>query len=301
MLTATLLFGVTLWSWLLQPVYGGAGNKWAYSDRGIGPEYWPLDFPFCGGQRQSPIDVISHLAVPGSHLIDFNLSDLNKTNGVSMVMANIGGHTVEVALGGDPIYVTGGGLEGRYRLEQFHFHWGLKSQRGSEHAIDGSYFPMEMHIVLYNDKYANFASALHKPKGLAVLAFFYKVGEVNKSMFKILHHFVDIKFKDSRKPIAAFPILSLLPKKFNSWFRYEGSLSTPPCSETVSWTLFQDKIHISEAQMNAFRSILENAQGQENRTLVDNFRPLQELNRRKVYTNLNFESVRTTTEGTVQV
>ncbi|XP_041349955.1 carbonic anhydrase-like [Gigantopelta aegis] len=288
MLTTTILLGVTLWSWVIQPVYGGAGHKWTY--RGdLGPEHWHLDYPTCGGQQQSPIEVKTDQVVPEAKLADFNLNQLSNTKNVSMVLANVGGHTVEVAVSGSPIYVTGGGLEGRYRLEQFHFHWGLKDERGSEHVIDGRHFPMEIHIVLYNDKYANFSSAVHKEKGLAVFAFFYKIGEENNNMFKMLTHFPDIEFKDTSKPIATFPISSLLPKKFNSWFRYDGSLTTPPCSETVTWTLFKDEIHISEAQIQKFRGILENFRGERNKTLVDDFRPLQKLHSRKVYTNHNFE------------
>ncbi|XP_041349559.1 carbonic anhydrase 7-like [Gigantopelta aegis] len=265
-----------------------------------GPENWPLVFPTCGGDRQSPVEVVSELVEPGRGLTDFNLSELNNTNGVSMVIANTGGYTVKIIVSGSPIYITGGGLEGRYRLIQFHYHWGLQNHRGSEHCIDGGYFPMEMHIVLYNDKYADFTSAIHKNMGIAVLAFFFKVGKVNKSMLQITNHILDIKFKDSRKPIAAFPILSLLPKKINSWFRYDGSLTTPPCSESVTWTLFKDEIHISDAQIQEFRNIFENVRGQENRTLADNFRPLQALNSRKVYTNLHFETSSVTTEPTTQ-
>ncbi|XP_041349957.1 carbonic anhydrase-like isoform X2 [Gigantopelta aegis] len=233
MLTTTLLLGVTLWSWLVQSVHGGAGNKWTYVDNTL----------------------------------------------------------VQVALGGKPIYITGGGLGGRFRVEQFHFHWGNKNERGSEHAIDGLFYPMEMHIVLYNDMHPNFTSAVHETKGLAVLAFFFKVGQVNKGMFKILRHFSSIKFSGANKPIVAFPIAALLPKKINSWFRYDGSLTTPPCSESVRWTLFKDEISISHSQMKAFRKLLRNIQGQQNMILVDNYRPLQELNKRKVYTNLKFQSV----------
>ncbi|XP_041349555.1 carbonic anhydrase 7-like [Gigantopelta aegis] len=249
MVRTAWLFGVTLWSWVMQSVHCGAGNKWAYSDSDLGPEHWYEVYRDCEGRGQSPIEVNSSQVVPGDDVADFNLSELKNTNGVSMVIANIGGHTVEIRVTGSPIYITGGGMEGRYRLEQFHFHWGLKAERGSEHIIDGRNFPMEMHIVLYNDKYANFSSALHKEKGLAVLAFFYKVGQVNKGMFQILGHFMDIKFKDTSKSIAAFPVASLLPKKYNSWFRYDGSLTTPPCSETVTWTLFRDEIHIAETQV----------------------------------------------------
>ncbi|XP_041349560.1 carbonic anhydrase-like [Gigantopelta aegis] len=273
---------------------GGSG------DRKTGPQV----FPTCGGDRQSPVEVVSDLVEPGRGLTDFNLSQLNNTNGVSMVIANIGGYTVKITVSGSPIYITGGGLEGRYRLEQFHYHWGLQNHRGSEHSIDGVYFPMEMHIVLYNDKYANFSVAVHEKNGLAVLAFFLKVAEENKNMFHMMSHFLDIKFKDARKPIAAFPIASLLPKKLKTWFRYEGSLTTPPCSETVTWTLFKDEIHIAEAQIQKFRNILENDRGQENVTLADNFRPLQPLNSRKVYTNRKIdtrESARSiTTESTTE-
>ena len=57
----------------------------------------------------------------------------------------------------------------------------------------------------------------------------------------------------STKPLAKLSLDTLLPRNRRSYYRYEGSLTTPPCSETVSWFLFYDQPTVSEAQMQLFR------------------------------------------------
>lgn len=62
-----------------------------------------------------------------------------------------------------------------YQFEQFHFHWGENDTVGSEDLIDNHAYPAELHVVLRNLEYPDFASALDKDHGIAVLAFFFKV------------------------------------------------------------------------------------------------------------------------------
>ncbi|CAG5122635.1 unnamed protein product, partial [Candidula unifasciata] len=108
-----------------------------------GPEHWYTTFPDCGGVMQSPIDIITSevLYDPNLDLLDF--SDYKTTSGVRMTLENVGGHTAEVLFSGTEIYLKGGALPDEYKLEQFHFHWGQNSRRGSEHAFNGYHYPME--------------------------------------------------------------------------------------------------------------------------------------------------------------
>lgn len=92
------------------------------------------------------------------------------------VSLSIPKHTKEEVEGGAFMpYIFGGKLKNEYEFEGLHFHWGDKNNRGSEHVLNDIRFPMEMHIIHRNKKYANVSEALEHPDGLTVLAFFYQV------------------------------------------------------------------------------------------------------------------------------
>ncbi|KAJ8309356.1 hypothetical protein KUTeg_014230 [Tegillarca granosa] len=112
------------------------------------------------------------------------------------------GHTVQVEIN-DNLTVQGGGLDGPYKVSQFHFHWGPDSNRGSEHCYNGMYFPLEekrifesivfsivtkircawnqLHIVTFNMKYPSIQEAMKRPDGLAVLGFWFEVFSLSKA------------------------------------------------------------------------------------------------------------------------
>lgn len=77
--------------------------------------------------------------------------------------------------GDRPPYIFGAKLHDEYELEGLHFHWGDRNNRGSEHVLNDIRFPMEMHIIHRNTKYATAAEAYEHYDGLTVLAFFYNV------------------------------------------------------------------------------------------------------------------------------
>ncbi|XP_071093104.1 carbonic anhydrase 2-like [Haliotis cracherodii] len=269
---------------LVVPGLAGGGNTWSYEGQ-LGPAHWQVDYPECGGFSQSPVDVDTSLVMLDSSLTHFNLTQLSKTNNVTMLLENVQGHTVEVHLSGEEINVEGGGLDTSYGVKQFHFHWGAKDERGSEHTINGRHFPMEMHIVMYSHKYSNFDNALTKRKGLSVLGFFFRVGKTNANFDKLLNYFDQIEHSEDTYSIPTFPIMTLLPEDFHGFYRYEGSLTTPPCSETVLWTLFTETIEVAEEQLEKFRHIKRTHIGERDQYVTDVFRPLQPRNSRVVTTN----------------
>ena len=72
--------------------------------------------------------------------------------------------------------ITGSAVyEDVFAFHKLHFHWGSKNSIGSEHAIFDQKFPMEMHLVHYNDKYESIEKAINKPDGLCVIAVFFQV------------------------------------------------------------------------------------------------------------------------------
>ncbi|KAK3598953.1 hypothetical protein CHS0354_024625 [Potamilus streckersoni] len=205
------------------------------------------------------------------------------------------GHTVQVDLQGVPISITRGGLKDVYLATQFHFHWGKVDTSGSEHDIDGTHYPMEMHIVHYNTKYKNFDEALVKDDGLAVLGFFFEVGKYNIPFDHIIDHFSEISHKDDHTEIDAFDLRRILPDNLDRYFRYYGSLTTPPCYESLIWTIFYETIEISENQLETFRHMIHvNYANQTSRYIFDDYRPPQSLNSRKIYCSKPVPTKKTT-------
>jgi carbonic anhydrase len=254
---------------------------WGYhNNAGTGPDQWKNDFPDCGGAMQSPINVVTKYAVSDRNLEPFNFSDYLVTDDVHLKLENVGGHTAEVVLSGNPVYLDQGGLPARYILEQFHFHWGFNDSRGSEHSIDGKFAPLEVHFVHRQERFPSLSAAASKPFGLAVIAFLFKVGKANPKYGVLIENLAKIPNANDEAELESFQIVDLLPQTFD-YYRYQGSLTTPPCSESVIWTLAAEPIEISIEQLEQFRSLRDENQDQ----LVDDFRPIQKLNHRTVRTN----------------
>ncbi|XP_053376535.1 carbonic anhydrase 2-like [Mercenaria mercenaria] len=262
-----------------------AGNIWTY--RGyLGPDHWHLDYPHCGGVKQSPISIDTKDAIVDMYrLTPVVFKGYSSVTNVTYTLEN-NGHTVKVSLNENYNEITGSGLPGTFVASQFHFHWGAVDERGSEHDVNGVHFPMEMHLVHYNKKYDNISTAVDKDDGLAVLGFFFRIGRHNRHLENVIRHFKQIKYRDSHMEIKPVPLVSLIPRDLSKFYRYEGSLTTPPCYESVTWTLFNETIEIAEEQLEDFRTtILENIKGDDDvpMDISDDFRPAQCLFRRRVY------------------
>lgn len=263
-------------------VESGSGNEWGY-EPGIGPSTWSIDYPQCDGSSQSPISVYTASAVLDKNLTAFTFNGYDSINNVSMRMKN-NGHTVQIDLTGKLMTISGGGVSDIYRAKQFHFHWGSEDRRGSEHDINDNHFPMEMHVVHYSSKYNTFEEAVNQTNGLHVLAFLFEVGAVNHHFDEIIHHFYQIAHKADHVNLTTFPLSGLFPEDLKVYYRYHGSLTTPPCSESVIWTIFKETIKISEDQLMKFRhNVHRNYANETDRDISNDFRPTQPLNHRYVY------------------
>lgn len=224
---------------------GHGGPTWGYTAAN-GPARWASmsrDYELCGaGAMQSPID-LSRFAGASVEPIDFDykLSPLE-------IIHN--GHTVQVN------YTPGSGItvEGkRFELLQAHFH------TPSEHSVGGRRSPMEMHLV-------------HKSASgeLAVIGVLLEVGEENLA----LREFWGAMPSQAGPARAEARVLinprDLLPKN-TGYYRYMGSLTTPPCSEGVNWFVMRQTVTVSVAQIERFAAAVGN-----------NARPTQATNRRFV-------------------
>ena len=123
-----------------------------------------------------------------------------------------------------------------------------------------------------------------KPDGLAVLAILVRLQRGNNKIWKSLFSLFEniqqperssISSQEGLKSLSDLSLASFVPTS-TDFYRYNGSLTTPGCSESVIWTVFRHQLFISEGQMSFFRS-LEDSLGQ---PLVNNFRPVQQLHHR---------------------
>jgi len=222
-----------------------AQHHWGYSGE-AGPDNWSkvsADNLMCAlGRNQSPIDL--------SDLTDAVLKpfQLAYEAGASEVVNN--GHTIQVN------YASGSRLTvaGRtFELKQFHFH------APSENRIAGKAFPMEGHLV-HADQDGN----------LAVLAVMFIEGAANPVLEKVWAA-MPPKAGDKNPLAAGTNAAGLLPRN-RDYYRFNGSLTTPPCSEGVLWMVVKTPTTVSRAQIEQFRKTVGFA----------NNRPVQPLNARPV-------------------
>ncbi|KAM7075133.1 carbonic anhydrase 13 isoform 2-T2 [Molossus nigricans] len=259
-----------------------------------GPAHWNELFPIADGDQQSPIEIKAKEAKFDSSLRPLRI----KYDASSAKIISNSGHSFSVDFDDteDKSVLHGGPLTGRYRLRQFHLHWGSADDHGSEHVVDGVRYaaenpwacrccavsPLQLHVVHWNaDKYPSFVEAAHEPDGLAVLGVFLQIGEVNPQLQKITDILDSIKEKGKQTRFTNFDPLSLLPPSWDYW-TYPGSLTVPPLLESVTWIILKQPISISSQQLAAFRSLLCTAQGQPAAFLLSNHRPPQPLKGRQV-------------------
>lgn len=240
--------------------------SWGY-EKNNGPALWHENFPVAKGNRQSPIDISTKACQVDNQLCSkpFQINYSTEKNAeVSNTGSSIKVQIKEVS------EIKGGPLEGTWRLEQFHLHWGSSNDRGSEHTIDGKTYAAELHLVHWNaKKYASFGEAADKPDGLAVLGFMVNVGKEHAGFKTIIDVCSKIQEAGSSVKLDKDFNPSCMLGKLDHYWTYLGSLTTPPLFESVTWTLFSDVIEISQAQMDALRSLKFN----NGKCMMDNYRP----------------------------
>ncbi|XP_045674900.1 carbonic anhydrase 5A, mitochondrial isoform X1 [Phyllostomus hastatus] len=189
--------------------------------------------------------------------------------------------------------ISGGPLENHYRLKQFHFHWGAANEWGSEHTVDDHVYPAELHLVHWNSvKYRNYKEAVMGENGLAVIGVFLKLGAHHEALQTLVEVLPEIKHKDTRAAVGPFEPSCLLPTCRDYW-TYPGSLTTPPLTESVTWIILKKPIEVAVSQLAEFRTLLFSALGEEERVMVNNYRPLQPLMNRKVRSSFQATEERT--------
>ncbi|XP_061181513.1 carbonic anhydrase-like [Saccostrea echinata] len=257
---------------LILHVSHASGSTWDYVD----PSTWSNTYPICAETHQSPIDLLENITQETSHEY-FTLEHHQES--IHENMTNTG-HSLMIQVSHD-VKISGGGLQGKFKIDQFHFHWGSNSSIGSEHTIDGAHYPLELHVVAHNDSYSNFNDAKNHSDGLAVFGYVFQIGPTNNSHFDpFFSHLSDVSNKDEHHEVT-FKLDDVMESStMTSYFRYHGSLTTPECFQSVTWTVFDHPKSISEAQMEALRTL----HSDNGTTIMEkNYRPVQQLNNRIVH------------------
>jgi carbonic anhydrase len=221
-----------------------AAPHWSYGGKD-GPSHWgdlSHDYSACKkGKKQSPINITK--AKSGSlEAITFNY----KTSKLDIVN---NGHTVQANYDYGSSITVG---TKSYNLLQFHFHG------PSEHTVEGKHASMEMHLV-------------HKSKdgALAVVGVMINEGSHN-SDFDNAWNNLPAHAGDHKDVGVVMKAVEMLPKS-RKYTTYSGSLTTPPCTEEVTWLVLNEPIEMSKAQIEAFSKIIH-----------ANNRPVQPLNKRSL-------------------
>ena len=222
-------------------------GEWGYDDHAGGPACWSSvnkGSNSCLGSSQSPIDITGWES-------NTTLPSLSYTPSLTETSIEYNGHTIKFNI--DPgTFITYGqttnGLFDDYTLSQFHFH------TNSEHQVDGNHAPLETHFV-HKSIWAN---------QYIVVSVMFEEGAENTELAKFIPN-LPISENVPYKSSDTYSAFDLLPDN-KSYYHYKGSLTTPPCSEVVTWIVMENKVEASKAQIDKFSEIMG-----------DNFREVQPL------------------------
>lgn len=221
----------------------GANSDWGYHGE-KGPQHWPelnTAYQQCLGKNQSPVDIRNTVATTLPAL------QINYQPGSEKLTNN--GHTLQVDFKpGSYITVD----QQRFNLLQFHIHL------PSENLIRGKHFALEVHMV--------HASATGE---LAVLGLLFNQGKPHAGLNAAFSNLPTKKGESI--PLTGLSAQSLLPKN-TSYYRFNGSLTTPPCTEGVRWLVLKETGEASPEQLNALKALIPHS----------NARPVQPANARLI-------------------
>lgn len=184
-------------------------------------------------------------------------------------------------------------------LDSMHFHWGLVNDEGSEHLVDDVQFPMEVHFVHYSCEHASLGTTLGQyptedevaaghangddVHELAVVGIFFELTDYDNPLFdailseETLEHLQypsDVTGESAQEIVTGVYLQDIIPEEVftDGYFSYEGSLTTPPCTDIVRWHVMNAKSYIGKAQIARFRELMFTS----NKTMAPNYRDVLE-------------------------
>ncbi|GGF27470.1 carbonic anhydrase [Halobacillus andaensis] len=226
--------------------------EWSY-EGGTGPDHWgELDDAYAAcanGKEQSPVNIDSAQVEEDEEKYDVEVNYQSS----SFSLAN-NGHSIQANSAASENHLVINDEE--YELAQFHFH------QPSEHLVNEQRYEMELHLV-------------HETENgdAAVLGVMIEEGEENNTLSDLWDQLPSEETEEDVNIEEPVDLQALLPED-QTTFQYEGSLTTPPCTEEVKWMLFEEPIEMSEDQIQDFKKIYH-----------ENHRPEQSLEDREIIKN----------------
>ncbi|WP_082235263.1 carbonic anhydrase [Halobacillus massiliensis] len=228
------------------------GAAWSY-DGETGPKNWgELDpeYAACAeGEEQSPINISLSDTNESEEMEDISLnyqpSNFSLANNGHAVQANAKGAVNTMVLG-----------EKEYQLKQFHFH------APSEHLISDQTYDMELHFVHESED-----------GNSAVIGIMIEEGKENEALSEFWDELPAEETEQNVELEEPIDVEGLIPED-QTTLHYEGSLTTPPCTEEINWALFKEPVQASKEQIEEFKQIHN-----------DTDRPVQPVNEREVIEN----------------
>jgi carbonic anhydrase len=246
-----------------------AVSAWSHDDQ----DAWVDEFPTCGNSLQSPIDIKNTIPKSNNKLPNLHLDYPETVD----VMAWNDGYRLAVTMDNPTAVSLTGGLLGdsdTYNLAQFNIKW------KSEHKIEGKRKDAEIQFV-FGDVSSTAADST------AIYAVTVKKGSKNKELQTILDSITSLVAVDSSESFANFNIKKIFPDNFRKEFYfYRGSLTAPPCYQTVQWYVARKHLTMSNSQLKALKTLLDSNSEEQDR----NDREEQKINARSVFRSFSTDA-----------